>query len=151
MEKIRIQRDELYTIEISDDGKVITLDPLDTDFPMRIDKAFREIEKNNDLLQQRFVVIDKQEDKMRHGIYSQNDYEKLEAYHNYNVKNREIFDNLFGEGTCQALFGESNYIGMYNDLIDALQPHIEKVYGNVSDIREYIKRKYSKKSDDVLR
>ena len=102
-------------------------------------------------MKQRFALIDKQQDKERRGIYSQNEYEKLEAYHNYNVKNREIFDDLFGEGTCQALFGDVNYIGMYNDLIDALQPHIEKVYGNISNVKEYIKRKYGKKEENVLR
>ena len=153
MEKLRLQRneDEIYRIEVNDDGFEIVFDPLDLEFPVRLDKAYREIDKGLDILQKKYAVIEKRQDKKRDGIYSQNEYDKLMAFTEFSQKNRQIVDELFGEGTCDAVFGKRNYIGMFNDLFDALQPHLDKVYGDVDRIVNSVKKKYSKTGDDVLK
>jgi len=153
MEKIRIQRseEEFYRINISDDGKEIVLDPLDTDFPIKLDKAVKNLDKNQDVLKQKMLLADKKPDTERNGAYTNGNYEKLLAYSEYNKRNRQIIDELFGRGTCDALFGDKNYVGMYEDLFLALAPHLNKLYGDVNPILERVKKKYAKVESNILK
>ena len=53
--------------------------------------------------------------------------------------------------SCQKIFGDRNYVEMYDDLFEALAPHFEKMKLNTEGITARIKAKYSKKDDGVLR
>ena len=60
-------------------------------------------------------------------------------------------DAFLGAGACQKIFGDRNYVEMYDDLFDQLAPHFEKMKLNSEGITARIKAKYSKKDDGVLR
>ena len=57
--KIRIKRreDEVYRINISDDGKEIVFDLLDINLPYKVNKAFTDVERNLQVCEGNVVAI----------------------------------------------------------------------------------------------
>lgn len=149
MNKIKIECTEAVKVEINDSGFYIELNPLDTDFPLRIEKATNALSKLEEKLEQEIFLIDKRED-VPDGLLTRNTRDKLLKYKEYNNECGKVIDNLFGEGTSKACFGNKNYLGMYNDLFDSLTPIMKDVYGDANKLLETIKAKYSKKDSDVL-
>lgn len=66
----------------------------------------------------------------------QNEYRKMYQ------KDREAMDELLGKGTMQALFGDSNYLTMFDDLFEQLEPHLSRLEINVDSVKERLKKKY---------
>ena len=151
--KIRIVRkeDELYKINISDDGKEIVLDLTDIGLPLKINKAFNKVNANVKTLQSKIQVIEnKKDNNVSAGLMTVRERDITQAMLDSFRENRKILDEIFGEGTMQTLFGDSNYLGMYEDLFDLLEPHFEKASLNVEGIKKRIMTKYAKTEDDVL-
>ena len=66
-------------------------------------------------------------------------------------RNRQIMDDFFGcPGAMQKLFGDANYMDMYDDLFEQVEPHFEAMQLNTETIKERLKKKYQKKQNDVL-
>ena len=59
-------------------------------------------------------------------------------------------DEFLGAGGVQKIFGDRNYPDMYNDLFDALKPHLEKIGISSKKSIERIEQKYSESDEDVL-
>lgn len=150
MNKIRIENTEIVQVEINDSGFVIELNPLDMDFPLKVEKASNDMTKLLDHLKQELLVIDKRED-VQDGLLSRNTKDKLLKYKKYNEDCGKVVDELFGEGTTKATFGNKNYLGMYNDLFDSLTPIIKEVYGNPENLLDRIKNKYAKEDSEILK
>lgn len=151
MEKIRVQSSEQVEIEVNDNGDFITLDPLDLDFPLKLNKAVSELEKKTSLFKQAILVIEKREDtKEKNELLTRNQKEKFQKYEKYLDECGTIINNLFGEGTCRKVFGDKKYFGMYEDFVNALEPILKKLYGNTEAVVERVKSKYSKTNNDVL-
>ena len=66
----------------------------------------------------------------------QNEYRKMYQ------KDREAMDELLGKGTMYALFGDSNYLTMFDDLFEQLEPHLSRLEINVDSVKERLKKKY---------
>lgn len=150
MNKIRVQSSEEVKIEVNDNGDTISLDPLDLDFPLRLNKGIEELEKKTDLFKQAIVVIEKREDVQEGNGLTRNQKEKFQKYNEYLLACGHIIDQIFGEGTCLKVFGGKKYFGMYEDFINALEPIIKEVYGSTDAVIDRIKKKYSKENSDVL-
>lgn len=149
MEKINVSSSENIKIEINNTGFCIELNPLDLDFPLKIDETSRAMERDLEKLRAEIDLIDKKTDKMD-GSFSQNTKAKLIKIRDFNKKQGQLVDELFGEGTTKAAFGDKNYFGMFYDFFDSLNPIIKKIYGNPNDIFERVKNKYKKNDSDVL-
>ena len=54
------------------------------------------------------------------------------------------------KNACQKIFGDRNYIEMFEDLFDALAPHLEKMQLNSEAINKRIIEKYTKNSKNVI-
>lgn len=150
MKKIRIQSSEEITIEVNDKGDTISLDPLDLDFPLRLNKGIKELEKKTDLFKQAIVVIDKREDVQEGNGMTRNQEDKFLKYSEYLTTCGQIIDQIFGEDTCKKVFGGKKYFGMYEDFINAIEPIIKETYGSTDAVLDRIKKKYSKENSDVL-
>ncbi len=148
--KINIENSEIVKIEINDSGRYIELNPLDIEFPLKIEKTTNELERMLKKLEQEITLIDKKTDVVE-GLMSRNTKEKLLKIRDYNKECGKVIDELFGEGTTEAAFGGKNYIGMYNDLFDSLTPIFKEVYGNPENTLARLKNKYSKEDSDVLK
>lgn len=152
MNSIRIEKKDIYTIEVNDNGDTIEFDLVDIELPFKCDRALSEVNRIYRELQAKLVIIEKKEDhKLANEFMTANEKAKLEAHKTAFKEMRVAMDAFLGEGACQKIFGDRNYVEMFDDLFEALQPHFEKMKLNTQGITERIKAKYSKKDDGVLR
>lgn len=154
MNKIRIERkpEDLYKINIADDGTEIVFDLADISLAFKCDKAFKEIEKNQQVAQGRVKAIQNKADKRIDGsLFTECEKQILEIMRDMYAKNREILDEFFScKGAMDKLFGDANYPDMYDDLIEQLNPHFDKMGLSTEAIKNRLAKKYSKKNNDVL-
>ena len=152
MESIRIAKKDVYTIEVNDNGETIEFDLLDIELPFKCDRAFRDVSRIESELKAKLVIIDKQQDhKQKDTIMTKNEEARLTAYREAFKEMRVAMDGFLGDGACQKIFGDRNYIEMYTELAEALEPHLEKMEISTAGIAKRIKAKYSKRDDGVLR
>lgn len=152
MESLRIARNDIYTIEVNDKGETIEFDLVDVELPFKCERAWAEVNKISKDLQAQLVIISKQEDTKQNGkLLTMKEEKTIEAYRKAFRDMRVAMDGFLGEGACQKIFGDRNYIEMYNDLFEALKPHLEKMELTSKGVVERIKNKYGKKDDGVLR
>lgn len=152
MNSIRIAKKDIYTIEVNDNGDTIEFDLLDIELPFKCDRALNGVNKAYRDLQAKLVIIEKKEDHRIEGqIITANEKAKMEAYRAAFKEMRAAVDAFLGDGACQKIFGDRNYVEMFDDLFEQLEPHFEKMKLNTQGITDRIKAKYSKKADGVLR
>ena len=152
MNSIRIEKKDIYTIEVNDLGETIEFDLVDIELPFKCERALAEVNRIYKDLQGKLVIIEKREDHKLNGeIMTANEKAKLEAHKNAYKEMRVVVDAFLGAGACQKIFGDRNYVEMYDDLFEQLAPHFEKMKLNSEGITNRIKAKYSKKDDGVLR
>ena len=152
MNSIRIEKKDIYTIEVNDMGETIEFDLVDIELPFKADRALAEVNRIYKDLQAKLVIIEKQDDHKLDGeIMTANEKAKLDAHRTAFKEMRVAMDAFLGAGACQKIFGDRNYVEMYDDLFDQLAPHFEKMKLNSEGITARIKAKYSKKDDGVLR
>ena len=152
MESLRIERKDIYTIEVNDKGETIEFDLVDIELPFKCERAFNEVNRVYRELRAKLVIIEKKEDHRLDGeIMTANEKARLEAHRAAFKEMRVAMDAFLGEGACQKIFGDRNYVEMYDDLFEQLTPHFEKMKLTASGIMDRIKEKYTKKSDGVLK
>lgn len=152
MNSIRVVKKDIYTIEVNDLGETIEFDLLDIEMPFKCERAFNEINRVYRELKAKLVIIEKQEDHKLDGEFmTANEKAKLDAHRFAFKEMRVAMDTFLGAGACQKIFGDRNYLEMYDDLFMQLEPHFEKMKLNTEGIAERIKAKYTKKDDGVLR
>ena len=152
MNSIRIEKKDIYTIEVNDNGDTIEFDLVDIELPFKCERALNEVNRIYRDLKAKLVIIEKREDhKLDSEIMTANEKAKLEAHRTAFKEMRVAMDAFLGEGACQKIFGDRNYVEMYDDLFEALAPHFEKMKLNTEGITARIKAKYSKKDDGVLK
>lgn len=152
MESLRIERKDIYTIEVNDNGETIEFDLVDIELPFKADRAFREVSRIESDLNAKLVIINKKQDHPINGAtMTANEEARLNAYKEAFLGMRAAMDCFLGDGACQKIFGDRNYLEMYTDLAEALAPHMEKMQLNCDGIRKRIKDKYGKNDDGVLK
>lgn len=152
MNTIRIEKKDIYTIEVNDNGDTIEFDLVDIELPFKCDRALSEVNRIYKELKAKLVIIEKREDrKLDNEVMTANEKAKLEAHRTAFKEMRVAMDAFLGEGACQKIFGDRNYVEMFDDLFEALTPHFEKMKLNSQGITDRIKEKYSQKNDGVLR
>ena len=152
MNSIRIKKKDVYTIEVNDNGDTIEFDLVDIELPFKFDRALNEVNRIYRDLRAKLVIIENKEDHQIDGeIMTVNEKAKLEAHRDAFKEMRVAMDAFLGEGACQKIFGDRNYVEMFDDLFEQLEPHFDKMKLNSRGIVDRIKSKYSKKDDGVLR
>jgi hypothetical protein len=152
--KIRIVRKEedLYRIDISDDGKEIVLDLADIALPLKINRVFNKAQNNINATNVKIKALEKRKDNdVMVGLMTKYERDLNQALVDMHKENRKIMDEVFGEGTILALFGKDDYIDMYDDLFELLQPHFEKIEINVEGIKNRLAKKYGKQDTTTLK
>lgn len=147
MEKLEIKRnrEDFYRLQINDTNDYIEFDLTDISLPERVMNAADNIAKMDIDYQREKEEIAKnitsEEEKVRKLI--QLEKEKSLAM-------RKEFDSFLGEGSCQKIFGNSNYYGMYLQLFDALEPHFKKMEIKLKKGKEKLAKKYLNNDSDVI-
>ena len=152
MESLRIEKRDIYTIEVNDKGETIEFDLVDVELPFKCERAIAEVGRISKDLKAKLVIISKQQDQKQSGKFmTANEEATLIAYRNAFKEMRSAMDDFLGAGACQKIFGDRNYIEMYDDLFKELAPHLEKMKITNDGIMERIKAKYGKKDEGVLK
>lgn len=152
MESFRIPKRDVYTIEVNDAGETIEFDLVDISLPLRLNKAYADVDKALETLKGQIVLFEKEkENSEKAGVLTKAEEKFYKNWEKAFKEMRKAMDGFLGEGGCQKIFGDRNYLEMWNDLYECLEPHIEKMGMKSNDIKQRIKEKYGKKNDGVLR
>lgn len=149
MEKLNLKKEEIYEIEVNDKGETIVFHTDDIELPFKWNDAFLECQNILKNLKRQIKVIEKKENKP-HGLLTTQDEEVRKLCKKTFSQMRTIMDSILGAGGCQKIFGDNNYLSMFNDLFDALQPHFEKMGLSMGASVEAIEKKYGNSVSDVL-
>lgn len=150
MEKLRIERHDVYTIEVNDNGDVITFDLTDVDLPLRFEKCLEDLNKLSSYAKEKELIISKQQDEKGKGYLTKNQLAQAKLMSEMYAESRKVIDNLLGENACYKIFGKTNYLNMFDDLFRALEPHIKKMGLNQKKAVDLITKKYEKMNDEEL-
>ena len=151
MESIRVRNKDTYKIEVNDNGDFIEFDLTDIELPFRLERAQKMANDAQKWLKAQQVIIDKKQDVAKKGdLMTAKERAILEAVREAFRKMRAAIDEFAGEGASQKIFGNQNYIEMFNDFMEAMEPHLDKMQLKSIDIRKRIEEKYSNVADDEI-
>lgn len=150
MNKLRIEKRNIYTIEVNDNGDTIEFDLEDIELPLKLNEAFMSVDRITNSLKQKEIAISKKE-VIKKGIMTNVEEERIKAYRDAFKEMRRAMDCFLGKGACQKIFGDRNYPEMYDDLFEQLQPHLEKMKIKSENIAKKIEEKYSNSDKKVLK
>lgn len=149
--KIRVAKKNEYVIEVNDNGDTISFNIEDPTLPLRAEKAHEEINRILEKCKGDILIIEKRQNvKSKNTILSSNTKATLEIYNNTFIEMRKAMDQFLGKGACKKIFGDTNYLSMFDDLFEELTPHFEKMGISAESFTESIKKKYSKADDDEI-
>lgn len=147
MEKLEIKRnrEDFYRLQINDTNDYIEFDLTDISLPERVMNAADNIAK---------MDSDYQREKQEIINNNQNEEQRVRKLINLEKEKslamRKEFDSFLGEGSCQKIFGNANYYGMYLQLFDALEPHFKKMEIKLKKGKEKLAKKYLNNDSDVI-
>lgn len=137
MEKLRVEKDNVYRIEVNDKGEYIEFDLLDIELPIKLINASEELEKQKAIHKQKDEELKKENLDPKESVLKQYKIDK-----EFCQTMRNILDNLFGEGASQKIFGNANRITMFDDFFAQLEPHLDKIIIDVEQIKKDLIEKY---------
>ena len=149
MEKIRVEKKNIYTIEVNDSGDTIEFDLADIGLNFKLLKALKEIDRIQEYMKNELTIINKRQD-VKGKYISKNEEDTLRLWSKCFKDMRSAMDCFLGEGACQKIFGDRNYIEMFDELMEQLKPHLEKMKISYKDIQDRIKKKYSATQNKVI-
>ena len=137
MEKLRVEKENVYKIEVNDKGEYIEFDLLDIELPIKLINASEELEKQKAIHEQKVEELKKENLEPKENMLKQYEIDK-----EFCQTMRNVLDNLFGEGASQKIFGDTNRITMFNDFFTQLEPHLDKIIINVEQVKKDLIEKY---------
>lgn len=151
MNSIRVRNKDTYVIEVNDNGDTIEFDLTDIELPFRLERATAMAEEARQWLKGQQVIIAKKQDTAKKGdLMTAKERATLEAYREFFKKMRAAVDELAGKGASDKIFGDSNYLEMFSDFMEEMQPHFDKMELKGIDIRKKIEEKYSITAEDEI-
>lgn len=150
MEQLRIKNKNAYVIEVNDKGETISFNLDDPELMLKFDNALRKVKKIQNDAKSEQLVIEKQQDNKTDFLLSTRE----RAIAELNVKTfnsmRLVMDEFLGKGACQKIFGDNNYLSMFEDLFEQLEPHFIHLKFNAEKIKDEIIQKYGNKDEEEL-
>lgn len=139
MDKIKINNENVYKIEINDNGDCIELDLLDIELPIKFINAGKTLERETKIYNNKVKALENQyKDDVKTYLYK-----RLDVDRTYCKKMREMFDSWLGEGTSQKVFGSKNRIGMFDEFYNQLVPILNDIQLNFEQIKENLLKRYN--------
>lgn len=157
MDKIQLQKNNILKFEIvtsdgESTGNYITFDLEDIELPLKINQCEEMHRKNLMFLQEKMIILEKQEDKKGRFLLSWKDEEKIRIFREFYKKEQEALDLFLGKGGTEKLLnGRNPYYTMYEDISASLEPILPQIKVNVEGIKNKIKNKYNIENEDVLK
>ena len=139
MDKIKIDNENVYKIEINDNGDYIELDLLDIELPIKFINAGKTLERETKIYNNKVKAL---ENQYKNDVKTYL-YKRLDVDRTYCKKMREMFDSWLGEGTSQKVFGNKNRIGMFDEFYNQLVPILNDIQLNFEQIKENLLKRYN--------
>ena len=160
MDKLRIKNDDLYRIEVNDDGEYIEFDLKDVSLTFRCYEAIDKIEeltkkaleKERELLEQ---ILKENVDDFE--TDAKKEYAKFK--HDTCMKMREIMDGFLGKNACQKIFRDYNDFDMFDLLFEEFnkpreeldgQSYFDKIQVKSGNLEKRLMEKYNKNKKAVI-
>lgn len=163
MDYIKIkERKDIFRLGIMDEegnivkderGKEVCLefDLADIELPIRYNRCINEVNNAKRKLKNQLIIIDKKQDHKGKQMLSANEEAKAKALQLFYKEMENAMDLFLGEGgTRKYLNGRNPYWTMFEDLSEALEPHMGKMQLTMKDMTNRIKNKYKVTESDVL-
>ena len=151
MNSIRVKNKDVYTIEVNDDGDTIQFDITDIELPFRLERAYKMASDATKWLKAQQVIIAKKQDTAKKGdLMTVKERATLEAYRECFKRMRAAVDEFAGAGASEKIFGDQNYLEMFNDFMEQMQPHLDAMEIKSIDIGKKIEEKYSASAEDEI-
>ena len=151
MNSIRVRNKDTYIIEVNDNGDTIEFDITDIELPFKLERAQKMAQEAKKWLKSQQVIISKKQDTAKKGdLMTVKERATLEAYRECFKRMRDAIDEFAGKGASDKIFGDKNYLEMFNDFMEEMQPHFDKMELKGIDIRKKIEEKYSDATEDEI-
>jgi len=155
---IRVKSASEYIIEVNDQGETISFDVTDTSLTSRLVGAMEKIDSLVKVYEERATQIEARPDapyntvkrvneqtgeEETQTLISQNQFDSARLIEDFYVEARAAMDTFLGAGACQKIFGGKNYLNMFNDLLEQLEPHFQKMGVNAENLKNKAVEKHS--------
>ena len=151
MNSIRVKNKDAYIIEVNDNGDTIEFDITDIELPFRLERAYKMATDAQKWLKAQQLLISKKQDTAKKGdIMTTRERATLEAYRETFKKMRAAIDEFAGAGASKKIFGDKNYLEMFNDFMREMEPHLDKMELKSIDIGKRIAEKYGANAEDEI-
>lgn len=137
MEKLRVEKDNVYKIEVNDKGECIEFDLLDIELPIKLINASEELKKKKKIYKEKIEKLKNENLNPAEDMLKQYEIDK-----EFCQTMRDVLDSFLGENACQKIFGDTNRIGMFDDFFAQLEPHLDKIIINIKQIKKDLIEKY---------
>ena len=141
--KMRVQSQGEYVIEVNDRGEYISLDPTDITLTSKLMKTFERIDELTKEYEAKAKKIDARPDGPKNEFISKNQYDGTNLINEFYGEARKALDGFLGAGACQKIFGDKNWLTMFDDLTAQLEPHLKAIGINAEKIRMTAVQKYA--------
>lgn len=148
MSQIRINKG--IEIEVNDKGETITLATNDIDFMFKVNETAIEVEKIVKECTLKETAIKKKKAQKEVGFLTDIDYELRKLYQKTFARMRQAMDGFLGDGACQKIFGDTNTLTMWDELIEQLNPILVETGVFDKDVKNLIAEKYGDDNEDTL-
>lgn len=132
---------------------VIEFDLGSIELPLNYNRCINEINEAKRRLKGKIITIDKRQDtKGKNRLLSKNEEEKVKALKQFYKEMENAMDLFLGQGgTRKFLNGRKPYMEMFDDIDEALKPHMNKLNLTVDGMADRIKNKYKlEEKEEVL-
>lgn len=146
MESLRVKNNDIYEIEVNDQGDSITFYLTDIELPLKIERMYQMISEIGQDMKKEVEVTEEDGTGVIDAKKLAENRQVAEAF----KKMRAATDEVLGEGACQKIFGDINYLTMFDDLFEALEPHLTKMNLQTANINKRIMEKYKKEDEEVV-
>lgn len=148
---IRVKSKNEYVIEVNDKGETISFDLTDFRLPAKLLNTYNNLNELTNEYEQKNEELAKREDKDINEFVTQNQMDIIALTEQYYKDARNVLDEFLGEGACQKIFGDKNYMDMFDDLIEQLTPHFNAMGLNFKKMQKGLVKKYTDKQSNVLK
>lgn len=130
---------------------VIEFDLGSVDLSLNYNKCINEISEAEGRLKRKIIIINKKQDVKGKQLLSKNEEEKMKALKQFYKEMEDAMDLFLGQGgTKKFLNGRSPYLEMFDDISEALKPHLSKLDLTTNSMIDRIKNKYKLKEDEEV-
>lgn len=147
--KLNLKQSGLFEIEVNDDGECIVLDTQDIELPLKFQKMYEDCEKALKEYNLQLAVINKKK-TVNKGLLTNKDIERVKLEKKLYNTMRGVMDSVLGKDACKKIFGDRNYVDMFDDLMEALNPFLESIGVFKKEVKEVIAEKYSNSDEDTI-